>query len=624
MFRKSSRSGLHFRSTRGRYSPLAEPLEGRTLCALGFASAFGLAASFASPPQVAIDSIGDTFITGSFSGTANFDPAMSSAAVLSARAGVADTFVAKYSSTGALAWVEQFATVSSGTQGDGNRGTGIVVDSTGSVYVVGQFQGMVNFNPAGSPTVRTSSSTTTADAYIVKLAPAGSIVADVEYGNGMGGPEFNGLALSPDGQSIYVTGGFTGTVNFDPAGPATALTAPVDGDAFALALSSSLGFSFVQQANLDSAEGSGIAVLASGAVAIDGVIATTHDAFVARFIALGNAPAERLFLGAHAPTMAALADALVTDGTNIYLAGTFKGIGVNFNGTTGTQAVTLDSRGGSDAFLIKLDSRLDIDWAFRFGSPGNDSATALAIDPSGNLYLTGSVSGLATYGTTGLGTAIFYPGNGLSSMPDTYVLEVDSNGNPMIPPSGPTGSGSSAATSIAVNNSDEVAIVGLYSPPIIFGTTLLQAPGTTVPFLATLSVSSNPGGNNGGSTGAGGGGGTPIGSGSAPALVLTGERRLTTGRGRRKMIVGFELDFSAPLDPESAGSPGAYQVTQPGRTRRTPRKLIPVLAATLPSPGASSVTLTLGNFDKKKPLLLTAAGLRGADGTPAATIVTRL
>ena len=53
--------------------------------------------------------------------------------------------------------------------------------------------------------------------------------------------------------------------------------------------------------------------------------------------------------------MADSATALVTDGTNLYLAGTFVGIGVNFNATTGTPAITLGSRGSSDAFLLKLD-----------------------------------------------------------------------------------------------------------------------------------------------------------------------------------------------------------------------------------------------------------------------------
>jgi hypothetical protein len=609
---------------------LFELLEDRKLPALSFAVAFGLAATFPSAPKVALDAGGDLFVTGSFVGTANLDPAMSPAEAVSSPPGVPDTFVAEYSSTGTLDWFTYFASLSSGAVGDGSVGTGIAVDSTsGTTYVVGQFQGMVNFDPGGAPLVLTSSSATASDAYIVKLAPGGNIAGGVvkAFGNGMGGPAFNGVTFtqSQNGQSVDVVGGFKGTVNFDPGGTNTMLTSTANGDAFVLGLSSNLNFAFVSQANIDSSEGGAIAVDASGFISIAGTIALTKDSFLARFDPAGNPAGERSFLGGFTPGMSAFASALVTDGSNLYLAGTFTGIGVNFNATTGTAPVTLGSRGGSDAFLIKLDSRLDIVWAYRFGSPGNDSATGLGIDPSGNLYLTGWVSGLATYGMSGLGTAIYYPGNGLSATPDTYVLEVDGNGNPTISPSGPTGSGSSQATSIAVNAAGEVAIVGVYSPPIIFGTTLLQAPGTTVPFAATLTMNrgagaSTGGGNTGGNGGSGGG--TTGGSGS-PALVLTGERRLISGKGRKKTILGFELDFSAPLDASVAGNPAAYDVTQPGRTGHSARKRIPVLAASV-GPGGTTVLLVLGKYDKLKPLLLSASGLVGADGTPAASVFTRL
>ena len=495
MFRTWSRRAVRCTGSRRRH-PAVEPLEDRALCALDFTSAFALAASFPSAEHVALDAAGDTFVTGSFLGTANFDPGMSAAGVRSASAAAPNTFVAKYSPSGTLDWVTYFASLSSATKGDGSLSTGIAVDNaSGSIYVVGQFQGMVNFDPGGAPMVLTSSSTTASDAYIVELPSSGNAALAVvkTFGNGMGGPAFNSVTLSTNGQSVYVTGGFSGTVNFDPGGTNTTLTSPADGDALALELTSSLGFVFVNQANLDSAEGTAIAVDSSGAIAIAGTIASTQDSFVARFGSSGNLLDERSFLGTYIPGAGVYATALVTDGTNFYLAGTFKGIGVNFNATTGTAAVSLDSRGQTDAFLIKLDSRLEIDWAYRFGSPGADTGTALAIDGSGNLYLTGSVSGLSSYGTTGPGTVIFAPGNGISAMPDTYVLQVDPNGNPTISPSGPTGSGSSYATSIAVNSAGEVAIVGFYSPPIIFGTTYLQAPGTTVPFVATLAVNNNSG-----------------------------------------------------------------------------------------------------------------------------------
>ena len=74
-------------------------------------------------------------------------------------------------------------------------------NATGSIYVVGQFQGMVNFDPGGAPLTLTSSDTTASDAYIVELPPGGdgALAVVKSFGNGMGGPAFNGLTLSAAG-----------------------------------------------------------------------------------------------------------------------------------------------------------------------------------------------------------------------------------------------------------------------------------------------------------------------------------------------------------------------------------------------------------------------------------------
>jgi hypothetical protein len=47
-----------------------------------------------------------------------------------------------------------------------------------------------------------------------------------------------------------------------------------------------------------------------------------------------------------------------------------------------------------------------------------------------------------------------------------------------------------------------------------------------------------------------------------PPPTITGEQVLTTGKGKHKMSIGFELFFSAPLDASRAGNPANYTVTQ--------------------------------------------------------------
>ena len=157
MFRTGARRAVRCAGS-GRRRLAVEPLEDRALRALGFASAFGLAASFPSAEHVAIDAAGDTLVTGSFQGTANFDPGMSPAGVRTANATAPNTFVAEYSPAGTLVWVSYFASLSSGTAGDGSFSTSIAVNrDDGSIYIVGQFQGMVDFDPGGAPQILTSS-----------------------------------------------------------------------------------------------------------------------------------------------------------------------------------------------------------------------------------------------------------------------------------------------------------------------------------------------------------------------------------------------------------------------------------------------------------------------------------
>jgi hypothetical protein len=63
-----------------------------------------------------------------------------------------------------------------------------------------------------------------------------------------------------------------------------------------------------------------------------------------------------------------------------------------------------------------------------------------------------------------------------------------------------------------------------------------------------------------------------------------------------------------------------YLVTQPGRGKRSRPRRIAVRSAGL-GPGDTTLTLVLGKYNTRLPLILMATGLVGADGTPAAEII---
>jgi uncharacterized protein (DUF2249 family) len=80
---------------------------------------------------------------------------------------------------------------------------------------------------------------------------------------------------------------------------------------------------------------------------------------------------------------------------NIYIAGSFAG-SVDFD--MGSSEFELNARGGSDIFLMRIDNYGDFDWVRRLGGTSDvESATEVAFDPKGDLYLGGYFSGRADF-----------------------------------------------------------------------------------------------------------------------------------------------------------------------------------------------------------------------------------
>lgn len=91
--------------------------------------------------SIAVDINSNVYITGNFSGTADFNPSINTAN-LSAK-GNSDIFVAKYNSAGQYQWAFNI-----GVSSKLESGNGITVDDNGNVYVIGGFSGTnVDFDP---------------------------------------------------------------------------------------------------------------------------------------------------------------------------------------------------------------------------------------------------------------------------------------------------------------------------------------------------------------------------------------------------------------------------------------------------------------------------------------------
>jgi len=178
----------------------------------------GLGVDFGN--SIAVDSSGNVYATGKFSGTADFDPSTSIFNLTSL--GSTDIFVSKLDISGNFVW----AKVMGGSVGD-DIGYGISVDACGYVYTIGTYKGPVDFDPSVSTYILNSSSTLSTDLFISKLDPIGNFV----WAKAMYRAFSRRISIDANG-NIYTTGGFSDTTDFNPSGTAMNLISAGGGDIF--------------------------------------------------------------------------------------------------------------------------------------------------------------------------------------------------------------------------------------------------------------------------------------------------------------------------------------------------------------------------------------------------------
>jgi len=143
--------------------------------------------------------------------------------------GKQDAIVLKLDNDGNFIWAKQFGGVDAKAQADD-----LVVDSTGHIYVTGNFTEAVDFDPDVTLQLLQSVVTSTKDIFVFKLNDSGKL----EWAKSIGGPGEDmgtSIALGQDG-NVYTTGSFSSTADFDP-GPDVFPLIPDDYDVFISKLS---------------------------------------------------------------------------------------------------------------------------------------------------------------------------------------------------------------------------------------------------------------------------------------------------------------------------------------------------------------------------------------------------
>jgi uncharacterized membrane protein YgdD (TMEM256/DUF423 family) len=348
---------------------------------------------------IAVDSSGNSYITGHFGGTVDFGGGNVTSA------GSDDIFVLKLNSSGTFQWVKTFG----GTSYD--VGFAITVDSSGNSYITGYFYGTVDFG-AGNVTSAGSD-----DIFVLKLNSSGTF----QWVKTFGGTLFdvgNAIAVDSSGNS-YITGYFGGTVDFGGGD----VTSAGSGDIFVLKLNSSGTFQWVNTfgGTLFDA-GKGITVDSSGNSYITGYFqgtvdfgagnvtsAGSDDIFVLKLNSSGTFQWVKTFGG----TSSDVGFAITVDSSgNSYITG-------HFNGTVDFGGGDVTSAGSGDIFVLKLNSSGTFQWVKTFGGTSYDVGYGITVDSSGNSYITGYFGGTVDFGGGDVTSA---------GSDDIFVLKLNSSG----------------------------------------------------------------------------------------------------------------------------------------------------------------------------------------------------
>jgi len=168
-------------------------------------------------------------------------------------------------------------------------------------------------------------------------------------------------------------------------------------------------------------------------------------------------------------------ESITVDGQgNQYITGNFSGTGV-------FGANSINSAGETDIFIAKLDSTGKFLWAKRAGGAYYDFSNSIISDPNGNLFITGTFAGTATFG------AINLTSEGSS---DLFVAKLDASGN-FLWAKRAGGNNNERGKSITLDNSGNLYVTGDFRDTTMIGQTTMISSGSYDAFIAKLDAGGN-------------------------------------------------------------------------------------------------------------------------------------
>ena len=352
------------------------------------------------------DASNNVYIGGNFRTTTDFDPS-GATANLSTGQPTGNTnmngFVSKYSSSGTYIWAFK---IGNAIPFEGTIVNGITLDALNNIYVIGQFQGTVDFDPGVGTSNLISAGVN--DIFFAKYDNNGIF----QWANKIGSVSSDkGVAIDTDASNnVYLTGNFQGAADFDPGVSTSNLISAGGLDGFVASYSSAgiyrwafgLGSSSAENGYSIKVDSGSSNVYVGGSFqktvdfdpsgSVSNLLSSTPastvdiDGFIAKYTTnTGTFVWANKVGGNPATTSTEEIQNLALDASdNVYIAGQMVSSIVDINGTL------LTKKGSTDAFYAKYNSSGTIQWANNIGTTLNSVYPYDLYVEGTNLFLVGN------------------------------------------------------------------------------------------------------------------------------------------------------------------------------------------------------------------------------------------
>lgn len=419
---------------------------------------------FSYSKDVAVDAQGNVYIVGTYAGTIDFDPgpAVFNKTSTGPKDHSDDIFILKLNAAGDFQWVNTFG------GSDFDIAEAVHITHDGYILVSGYFHSTVDFDP-GPGTVNLNSSGER-KTFIARYNTNGSLVwAKAFLGSGQAYGDGSDVT-SDEAGNVYVTGGYSGTIDFDPGTAVSNLTGSFKG--FLVKLDAAGQFKWVKKKGVGGTD-AGKAITYHGGYIYVGLMASGM-AEVAKFDTTGTELWSRKTQFSLTNSYVYIHGITADPSGNVIVTGRVH-YGADFDPGPGNDIIT--TVGGSydwDAFAWKLDTNGNHKWARQVGGVGADYGYSVAADEYGTVYISGTYSNSIALNIGGI--PLNLPRVGAIN---SYLVQLGAAGQLQKAErfSGvPSPSGGVSVYGIAINKYRDLYLVGDYNNKVDFD----PGPGTYV------------------------------------------------------------------------------------------------------------------------------------------------